>query len=145
MKNKGFQNKKTVKIMPKMIPKEIRIDEKKLINIRELMVAYGETNESYFIRDLIDIGYAVKKAQLNASDEEEMKNWQAVYQDAAKKMIECHHLIRQAFAFTYNAKLSKHEGYGVELKENKRESDEYIADLLSGKIDVEKLKGAKGK
>jgi hypothetical protein len=131
--------------MPKMIPKEIRIDEKKLMNIRELMVEYEETNESAFIRDLIDIGYAVKKAQLNASDDEEMENWQAVYQDAAKKMIECHHLIRQAFAFTYNAKLSKHEGYGVELKENKRESDEYIADLLSGEIDAEKLKGAKGK
>ncbi|WP_440994726.1 hypothetical protein, partial [Cysteiniphilum litorale] len=70
--------------MPKMIPKEIRIDEKKLMNIRELMVEYEETNESAFIRDLIDIGYAVKKAQLNASDDEEMENWQAVYQDAAK-------------------------------------------------------------
>ncbi|GGG09593.1 hypothetical protein GCM10010995_28950 [Cysteiniphilum litorale] len=131
--------------MPKMIPKEIRIDEKKLMNIRELMVEYEETNESAFIRDLIDIGYAVKKAQLNASDDEEMENWQAVYQDAAKKMIECHHLIRQAFAFTYNAKLSRHEGYGVELKENKRESDEYIANLLSGNVDSEKLKGSKGK
>ncbi|WP_191092922.1 hypothetical protein, partial [Cysteiniphilum sp. SYW-8] len=109
------------------------------------MVEYEETNESAFIRDLIDIGYAVKKAQLNASDDEEMENWQAVYQDAAKKMIECHHLIRQAFAFTYNAKLSRHEGYGVELKENKRESDEYIANLLSGNVDSEKLKGSKGK
>ncbi|GGG09548.1 hypothetical protein GCM10010995_28920 [Cysteiniphilum litorale] len=131
--------------MPKMIPKEIRIDEKKLMNIRELMVEYEEINESAFIRDLIDIGYAVKKAQLNASDDEEVENWQAVYQDAAKKMIECHHLIRQAFAFTYNAKLSRHEGYGVELNENKRESDEYIANLLSGNVDSEKLKGSKGK
>lgn len=137
-----------------MIAKEIRIDAQKLMLIRQLMADCQQTNESAFLRELIDIGYVVKKAQHEQLDndgigkavkEEDVANWQAVYQDAAKKMIECHHLIRQIFAFSYNAKQSNYDAYGVELNENKRLSDEYIDALLSEKIDSEKLKSAKGK
>ena len=40
---------------------------------------YDESNDTQFIRELIDIGYAVKKSQLEASKGKE-ENWESVYQ-----------------------------------------------------------------
>lgn len=128
----------------KMIPKEIRIEENKLLQIRALMVKYDESNESQFIRELIDIGYAVKKSQLEASKGKE-ENWEPVYQDAAAKMIECYHLIRQSFAFNYDPNLSKYNSYQAELKSNEMHAKNHIDTLLSKGINAEKTKGEKAK
>jgi len=128
----------------KMIPKEIRLSAKRLREIRELMIQYEETNESKFIRELIDIGYAVKTSKLEESTGEK-ENWADVYQDAAAKMIECHHLIRQSFAFNYDTNLSEYDDHKEELKANEISSANHIDRLLSGNVDVQKIKGDKGK
>jgi hypothetical protein len=127
-----------------MIPKEIRLSAKRLREIRELMIKYEESNESQFIRELIEIGYAVKKSQLEES-KGKTENWEVVYQDAAAKMIECHHLIRQSFSFNYDANLSEYGDHKEELKANEISSENYIETLLSGDVDIEKIKGAKDK
>jgi len=134
--------------MADRVPKEIRIDKKRLREIRDLMAEYEVTNESQFLRELIDIGYMIKKSQLNKSDEddEEIENWENVYKDSAKKMQECHHLIRQIFAFTYEDKRSKYDGYGEELNVNKANTISNIEDLLaSDDYIVQKSKPVKGK
>jgi len=127
-----------------MIPKEIRIEENKLLQIRELMVQYNENNESQFIRELISIGYAVKKSQLEESKGKK-ENWEPVYQDAAVKMIECYHLIRQSFVFNYDANLSKYNSYQAELKANEIHAKNHIDKLLSEGVKTEKIKAEKGK
>ena len=130
--------------MADLIKKELRIDGVKLKNIRELMVKYEETNEAKFFRELIDIGYAVKKSQLEASTEGN-ENWEAVYQDAAVKMIECHHLIRQSFAFNYDANLSEYNHHKVAVKANEIASKMHVKTLLSNANNTEKTKGTKVK
>ena len=132
--------------MADRVPKEIRIDKKRLNEIRELMVHYEETNESKFIRELIDIGYMVKKSQAEKSEDEEEENWENVYRDTAKKMQECHHLIKQIFSFTYQAKLSKYDGYGEEINVNIANTVANIEELLAADDYVfQKLKAVKGK
>jgi len=130
--------------MASLIKKEIRIDAKKLKNIRELMLLHEENNESQFIRELIDIGFSVKKSQLEESKGKK-ENWEPVYQDAAAKMIECYHLIRQSFAFNYDENLSKYNSYQSELKANESNAKNYINTLLSESVNTEKTKGEKGK
>ena len=130
--------------MASLIKKEIRIDAKKLKNIRELMLLHEENNESQFIRELIDIGFSVKKSQLEESKGKK-ENWEPVYQDAAVKMIECYHLIRQSFVFNYDANLSKYNSYQAELKSNEMHAKNHIDTLLSEGINAEKTKGEKAK
>ena len=130
--------------MADLIKKELRIDAVKLKNIRELMLLYEESNEAQFMRELIDIGYAVKKSQLEAS-KGKRENWEPVYQEAAAKMIECYHLIRQSFAFNYDANLSKYNSYQAELKSNEIHAKNHIDTLLSKGIKTEKIKPEKGK
>ena len=130
--------------MTDLIKKELRIDAIKLKNIRALMLCYKETNEAKFIRELIDIGYAVKKSQLEESKGNK-ENWEAVYQDAAAKMIECHHLIRQSFAFNYDANLSEYKSHKSELKANEMASKDHVDTLLSSTNNTEKTKGTKVK
>ena len=47
-------------------------------------------------------------------------------------MIECHHLIKQIFASTFNIKHSKYDGYGAEIIANKVDSDGRVDRLLLG-------------
>ena len=108
------------------------------------MVKHEETNEAKFIRELIDIGYAVKKSQLEESKGSK-ENWEAVYQDAAVKMIECHHLIRQSFAFNYDYDLSGYGNNKAELKANEIASKMHVKSLLSSDNNTEKTKGTKVK
>ena len=120
--------------MDKLVKKELRVNAEKLKNIRELMANNNINNEAAFLRELIDIGYYVKKKQLESKGgaEEDELNWESVYQDASIKMIECHHLIKQIFSSTFNTKQSKYDGYGAEIISNKLDSDNRIDQLLSG-------------
>ena len=70
--------------MADLIKKELRIDAVKLKNIRELMLLYEESNEAQFMRELIDIGYAVKKSQLEESKGKK-ENWEPVYREVRQR------------------------------------------------------------
>ena len=47
--------------MSDLIKKELRINAEKLKNIRDLMANHNINNEAEFLRELIDIGFYVKK------------------------------------------------------------------------------------
>lgn len=69
--------------MSDLVKKELRINAEKLKNIRELMANHNIKNEASFLRELIDIGYYVKKKQLELRDdaEDDELNWESVHQD----------------------------------------------------------------
>lgn len=99
-------------------------------DIKDFMQKHGMQNESQFYRELIEIGFYVKKKQ-HESDEE-ILDLEALHREASEKIIILSNLIERTFINTWNAKNSSHESAYDEVSENKTVMLSKIESILNG-------------
>jgi hypothetical protein len=130
----------------KYIRKEVRIPPNRAREIKALSDQHNYDTEQELYREIIDIGYYVKKKQLEESIEEtDVENWDQVYQEAAINSLKSQSVINKLYQVLFNPKLSKYECAEDELDAINDKISQHVKDIINGNDNpnLENIKGGK--
>jgi len=121
----------------------LKFKDKKIKAIDNLMERLGETKNGLkrteFLHQLIDIGMFIKEKSLIDDDENE-PDYQRLYVESCRTVLETKHLIEQIFKSTYHNKLSMFSNYHDEILDNTDQTKYVVEQLLSGNDNPNTLK-----
>jgi len=136
--------------MSKSVRCEVRLPDKLMKNILDLQARYDaklgtEYTKSEFIRELLEIGYFVKKKQLeDETDGDKPIDYSPLYREVIEGVLESNKKIEAVYNAVFEARKSKFNSAYLENSAIKKDVSEHIDQVVSGDIpNADKKKGEK--